>query len=189
MAPLRRRKRTTKSTLGWSDPVSDAEAHARACGRARYNQERQFRAVIRRNLVMRRYLELDCKPGAKAQIAREFKVARSTITRDIHKWPGDQVRLCPTCFRPTLNDDWDWIVEVHKKKPHIENPFHYAAQARRDAIRAIRDELPRVLADLGVFVNEPEDKDLDAGTPHAIVLPSEMLTRMVQEISKRTPPA
>jgi len=47
---------------------------------------------------MRRYLELDCMPGAKAQIAREFKVARSTIARDIRQWSGDQVRLCPTCF-------------------------------------------------------------------------------------------
>jgi len=58
--------------------------------------------------------------------------------------------------------------------------------ARRAAIRAIRDELPRVLADLGVFVNEPDDEDPDAGTPHAIVLPSEMLTLMVKEIAKRT---
>jgi len=110
--------------------------------------------------------------GAKAQIAREFKVARSTITRDIRQWSGDQYRLCATCFRPTLNDDWDWIIEVQKKELHVENPLHYAAQARRDATRAIRDELPHVLADLGVFVNDPDDEDPTAGTPHAVVLPT-----------------
>jgi hypothetical protein len=31
--------------------------------------------------------------------------------------PFTQVRLC--FFRPTRNDDWDWITEVHKKKQHV----------------------------------------------------------------------
>jgi hypothetical protein len=185
MAPLRGYKRTTTSTSRWSEPVSDAEAHARACGRARYNRERQIHAIIRRNLVVRRYLELECAHGAKALIAREFNVARSTITRDIRQSSGDQVQLCPTCFRPTRNDDWDWITEVHKGQ-HVENPLTDAAHARRAAIRAIRDELPRVLADLGVFISDPDDEDPAASTPRAIVLPSEMLERMVTEMAQRT---
>ncbi len=185
MAPLPGHKRTTTSTSRWSNPVSGAEANARAGGRARYNRERQFRAIVRRNFVMRRYMELDCMPGAKALIAREFGVARSTITRDIRQWSGDQISLCPTCFRPTRNDDWDWISQVHKGQD-VENPLTDAARVRRAAIRAIRDELPRVLCDLGVFINDPDDEDPADGTPHAVVLPSEKLELMVTEMAHRS---
>jgi len=186
VAPLPDHKCATTSTSRWSNHVSGAEAHARAGGRARYNRERHFRAIIRRTFAICRYFELDGLPGTKAQIAREFKVARSTITRDIHQWFGDQTQLCPTCFRPTCSDNWDWIIEAHKKQQHVENPLAGAAQARRAVTRGIRDELPRVLADIGVFVNDPDDEDPTAGTPAAIVVPSEMLTLMVKEIAKRT---
>jgi hypothetical protein len=71
-------------------------------------------------------------PRGEALIALEFKVARSTITHDIRQWAGDQTQLCPTGFRPTRTDDWDWIIEGHKKQ-HLENPLTDTAHARRVA--------------------------------------------------------
>jgi hypothetical protein len=37
-------------------------------------------------------------------------------------------------------------------------PISDAALARHAAVDAIRDELPRVLADIGVFINDPDDR-------------------------------
>ncbi len=124
-----------------------------------YGKAREGRDVAR----VRRSKQAGCAPVAKAPIAREFDVAHSTITRDIREWSGDQIQLCPTCFRPTRNDDRDSIAEVHKKR-RVENPLTDAANSRRAAIRARRDELPRVRADLGVFVNDRDDEDPTDGS-------------------------
>jgi hypothetical protein len=173
-------KRTTKPS--WSDPTSDAEAHARAAGRTRYNRDRQFAALVRRNYVVRRFMELHAEYGAKAQIAREFGVARSTVTRDIRNWSGEQQALCPTCLRPVRMDGWDALTEARKHQ-YVENPLSDAAHARRAAIEAIREELPRVLADLWIFVNEPEDDEDDEDPHHSIFLPSVVLADMVDRIA------
>jgi hypothetical protein len=167
----------------WSEPTSDAEVHARAAGRARYNRDRQFAALVRRNYVVRRFMELHAEYGAKAQIAREFGVARSTVTRDIRNWSGEQMALCPTCLSAVRNDDWDIITEARKHQ-YVENPLSDAAHARRAAIEAIREELPRVLADLHVFINEPEDEEDDEDDPHhSIFLPRVVLADMVDRVS------
>jgi hypothetical protein len=46
--------------------------------------------------------------------------------------------------------------------------------------------LPRVLADLGVFIDDPDDEDPATGTPRAVVPPSKMLERIVAEMAQRT---
>jgi hypothetical protein len=179
MHPLLDHKRTTK--VLWSDPTSDAEVHARAAGRTRYNRDRQFAALFRRNMVVRRFMELHAERGAKAQIAREFNVHRSTVTRDIRNWSGEQQALCPTCLSVVRNDDWDIITEARKHK-YVEDPLSDAAHARRAAIEAIREELPRVLADIHVFINEPEDEEDDPH--HSIFLRSVVLADMVDRVSQ-----
>ena len=57
------------TTVDWSAAFSDAEAHARADSRARYNHRLQIEAVFRRNRVVRRYVELNAAPGAKEERA------------------------------------------------------------------------------------------------------------------------
>ena len=180
MPPLLHQKPATKSS--WSDPTSDAEAHARAAGRARYNRDRQFAALIRRNMVVRRFMQLDAGWGAKAQIAREFNVARSTVTRDIRNWSGEQEALCPTCLRPVRMDDWNRLTEARKHR-YVEDPLSDAAHARRAAVEAIREELPRVLADLHVFINEPEDDDDEGDEHRSVFLPSIVLADMVERVA------
>src|SRR5438477_5943500 len=109
MQPLLGTKSATTSP--WSNSVYNPEAHARAGGRARYNRERQLLATVRRAWVVRRYVELNATRGAKAQIAEELQVHRSTITRDVRRWSGEQASLCPTCFQAVPNDQWDLIFE------------------------------------------------------------------------------
>jgi len=46
-------------------------------------------------------MELDCAPGAKALIAREFDVARSTLTRDIRPHQGRDGTVCGEHVRRT----------------------------------------------------------------------------------------
>jgi len=137
--------------MTWTDRVPDREAHARAGGRARYNRDRKLRAALRCSLVVRRYIELDAAPGAKAQIAREWGLHRSTITRDIQRWCGDTDWWCPTCTRPLSNDEWKVLARV-RAEHHVPDPRTDESQARMTAIRAIRAELPRVLAELDIFV-------------------------------------
>jgi hypothetical protein len=137
--------------------------HGTSTAEVLYNFERQLAATFRRNMVVRRFMEMYAAPGAKAQIAREFGVHRSTVTRDIALWSGEQVSsLCPTCFRPVSNADWKWIAEA-RKHPTAENPLSDAAEARRAAIKAIREELPRVLADLDLFEDDDGSEPTNDG--------------------------
>jgi IS30 family transposase len=46
-------------------------------------------------LVVRRYMERHAAPGAKAQIAREWNLHRSTITRDIQRGCGIEAWQLP----------------------------------------------------------------------------------------------
>jgi hypothetical protein len=56
-----------------------------------------------------------------------------------------------------------------------------SAQVRRNAIKAIRDELPRVLAELGIFVDDPDDDTEDAD----VFLPNTMLDEMAEGVVDR----
>lgn len=176
MHPLLGSKSATRSTSSWSDSVSDTEAHARAGGRARYNHERQLTAAVRRAWVVRRYIELNAARGAMALIAEELQVHRSTIMRDIRRWSGEQTWPCPTCLQPVANDDWTAIVQA-RKDADMEDALSDGAQARRDAARIIRDELPRVLADIGIFIDDPDDLDGD------IVIPSTTLDQIADRLT------
>src|SRR5438132_11335174 len=60
-----------------------AEVAARAGGRRRYNSVRQFNSTLRRAQVIELAKEHGLGRGARAQIARELGVHRSTITRDL----------------------------------------------------------------------------------------------------------
>ena len=181
MQPLLSPKRTTLSA--WSDPVSDSEAHRRAGGRARYNLDCQLDAMLLRPLVVRRYIELNAAYGAKAQIGREFHLHRSTVGRYIRQWSGEEMSLCPTCFSPVCIGDWNLLTEARKEQ-HVENPLSDAANARRAAAKAIREELPRVRADLHVFINDPDDEDPDDPAPRAVYLRSPILDAMVQRLAE-----
>jgi hypothetical protein len=184
MEPLLGHKRTTNAA--WSRPVSDAEAHSRAGGRARCNRQRELEAFSRRNRVLRRYIEMNAAPGAKAQIAREFGVHRSTVTRDIQRWSGEQSLLCPTCLTPIRGDDCDRIIEA-RQQPHVDDPLSDAAQARRAAIKAIRAELPRVLADLNAFIVDDDTHDVhdvhDEGDDRPVYLPRVVIADMVAGVA------
>ena len=165
--------------MTWTDRVPDAVAHARAGGRARYNHERQLLAAARMPLVVRRYMELHAAPGAKAQIAREWNLHRSTITRDIQRWSGIEAWQCPVCLQLVRHDDWIARVEVRDRELP-DNPLSDANQDRMRAISAIRAELPRVLADLNIF-----EADDGAGSSYDPEEPRIVLAELMDDIATR----
>jgi hypothetical protein len=94
-----------KARNTWSRATSDDEAHRRAAGRNRYNFHRRVGAHLRRQQVIELWGELNQRGGlglyehgAKAEIARQLGVNRSTITRDLQRIFAEwQTHPCPTC--------------------------------------------------------------------------------------------
>jgi hypothetical protein len=63
-----------------------------------------------------------CDPASDAEVH-----ARSTVTRDIRQWSGEQMSLCPMCLSAVRNDDWDILTEARKHQ-YVENPLSDAAR-------------------------------------------------------------
>jgi hypothetical protein len=103
----------------WSEPVSDDVAHRRAGGRARYNRDRKVNAYLRRLREIERWGELLkngglglYEHGAKAAMARELGVHRSTVTRDFQAiFRAWELEICPTCLTPVETARWDRLEE------------------------------------------------------------------------------
>jgi hypothetical protein len=118
---------------------------------------------------VRRYFELGAAQGSKAKIAEEFGVHRSTITRDIRRWTDEEDWQCPTCLQPVPSHLVDLIVAARRGQ-HVDSPFTSAAQVRRAAITAIREELPRVLAELSIFEDDDgPGEDIDPDAPRLVL--------------------
>ena len=72
----------------WSAFRSSSEVHRRAGDRRKFNAMRKFKADMRRVKVENLFAEYGFARGARARIARELKVHRSTVSRDIRRlWP------------------------------------------------------------------------------------------------------
>jgi hypothetical protein len=103
----------------WSEPVSNDEAARRAGGRARHNRERQVNAYLRRLREIERWGELLkngglglYEHGAKAAMARELGVHRSTVTRDFQQiFRAWELETCPTCLTPVETARWERLEE------------------------------------------------------------------------------
>lgn len=97
----------------WSNPTSDDEAARRAAGRARYNSVRQLNAMVRRGMLVDDWRQMARNGGslfdygARARLAKEFGVHRSTITRDLAILKTDLWLVpCPTCSSPVKVSGW-----------------------------------------------------------------------------------
>lgn len=96
--PGRARPQLEISVQGWSHPISDAEAWARAGGRRHYNGTRQAHAQLRRAEVARLLATLGLRHGTQAVIARRLGVSEATISRDLTAlFRSSRPRRCPLC--------------------------------------------------------------------------------------------
>ena len=95
----------------WSAPTSTSEVRRRAGGRRKYNSVRRFKADLRRVEVEKLFAAYGFTRGARARIARELGVNRSTVSRDIRRlWaPGGQT--CDTCERWMDDKNWEQLQE------------------------------------------------------------------------------
>jgi hypothetical protein len=73
----------TCSPQAWRHPRSRAEATARLVGRWRYNERRQAAARQRRAVVQQAWLERGEPRGWQTRLARELRVHKATICRDV----------------------------------------------------------------------------------------------------------
>jgi hypothetical protein len=129
-----------------------AEVVARAGGRRRYNSLRQFNATLRRAQVLELAKERGLGRGARAQIARELNVHRSTITRDLHAVLYGRDRACPTCHTALPLKQWKQLAEVDGEgfdgDPRGEASDEVVA---RDAVENV---LPDILSRLGYCADD-----------------------------------
>ncbi len=91
----------------WSTFTSTSEVRRRAGGRTKYNAVRTFKADMRRVEVEKRFAEYGFVRGAQARIARELKVHRSTVSRDVRRLWAPVGETCPTCERWMANKEWE----------------------------------------------------------------------------------
>jgi hypothetical protein len=85
-------------TTAWSAPTTAEEVARRAGGRRRYNTWRQHLAFFRRMEVARRLCAQGAvQRGVQARIAREMRVSRATISRDVRYLRRLGHYYCPTC--------------------------------------------------------------------------------------------
>lgn len=134
----------------WSARTSAAEAIARAGGRRRYNASRSFNAILRRAEVIRRLGVYGPGRGSKARIARELGVSRSTVTRDVQAVVDVHRHPCPTCS--TVIEDREWERIARDRSVDL-NPLSMDGMADIRAQRAVQGALPRILSDLGFWVD------------------------------------
>jgi hypothetical protein len=81
----------------WS-AATDPDTAARRAGRRRHNKLRKLAAISRSMKVLELLDTVSPGRGAKAQIARQLGVHRSTITRDIQRVLNvARGRYCPFC--------------------------------------------------------------------------------------------
>jgi hypothetical protein len=94
----------------WAAPTTSAEATRRGVGRNRHNRERQDAALLRRVKILELWDEgayLPTEHGARALLARQLGVDRSTISRDFRwLWQQMAVSMCPTCETPVIGGWW-----------------------------------------------------------------------------------
>jgi DNA invertase Pin-like site-specific DNA recombinase len=90
----------------WSAPTSGSEVHRRAAGRTKYNSVRRFKADLRRVEVQKLFAQYGFARGARARIARELGVDRSTVSRDIRRLWAPDGETCPTCERMMTHREW-----------------------------------------------------------------------------------
>jgi hypothetical protein len=87
-----------------------------------------------------------------------------------------------TCFRGLSNDEWQLVAEI-RKHMHVADPLSEESQVRFATVDAIRDELPRVLADLNVFVDDEDISTVADDSPRLVL--AEVVDEMARRVADR----
>jgi len=74
---------------------------------------------MRRTEVEKLFAEYGFARGAQARIARELGVNRSTISRDVQRLSGSNVKVCPECERPMSDRGWEQLEVDQSRRAHI----------------------------------------------------------------------
>jgi hypothetical protein len=96
----------------WSRLTTADVAVARARGRARYNEIRRVRAAQRTIEIVRRMAGYGFARGAQARVARELRVAPSTVSKALAKLPSPPAdSRCPLCGAVRLSPAFEDLIE------------------------------------------------------------------------------
>lgn len=168
-------------TASWSAPATSEVVQRRAAGRNQYNSLRRFRRDRRRIEVAK----LLCKygvgrRGVQTRIADELGVSLPTIHRDVHALLEPTTLECPSCRRPMAMTRWKALKRRGDRGlGDLESGSSASLRTKILASEMAIDLLPRVLADLGLYVNDDDRLEHENGRP----LPSTAPT--LSEVTRR----